>query len=322
MKIGFCYDKFDSHPLHNKIDDVTAEYESEDTIAAQEKILSKLGEVIKLPWHSDIFMDIKKHNPDVIFNITESYGSRSRESYIPDICEMLAIPYTGSDGVALGVSLDKELTKHIARSLGIKTPDFIKVNSIEEVNNISLEYPLFVKPNSEGASMGIRQNSCVNNKEELTGLVQELIERYHEPVLIEEFVAGREFAVAVIGNNRPDTFPTAEILVEDGNFPFYSYEFKSAHQKTIKCPAEISEELEEEMERDSLNIFHALGCRDMARADFKLNDSGEPLFLEINPLPGLSPHYSVYPIQAAAGGMELEEIIHNLIDYALKRENY
>lgn len=319
MKIGFCYDKYDSHPLHNEIDDVTAEYESEETIAAQEKILKKLGEVIKLPWHSEIFLDIKKHNPDVIFNITESYGSRSRESYVPDICEMLDIPYTGSDGVALGVSLDKELTKHIARSLGIKTPDFIKVNSIEEVSDISLEYPLFVKPNSEGASMGIRQNSCVNNKEELTELVKELIERYHEPVLIEEFVGGREFAVGIFRDEEYYTFPAAEILVEDGNFPFYPYEFKSAHRKTVQCPAHINEKLKEKMKRDSLKIFHALSCRDIARADFKLNEKGEPLFLEINPLPGLSPHYSVYPIQAKAGGMNLEEIIHKLIDCALKR---
>ena len=321
MEIGFCYDIEENHPRKDEVEDMTAEYESEETIEALSDILSDIGSVIHLPWHNNIFKELKQYNPDVVFNITESWGTRNRESYIPNMCEILNIPYTGSDGLALGISLDKELTKHIARSEGINTPDFIKVNSIETVEKIDLNYPLFVKPNNEGSSIGIRRSSQVNSKKELKKTVEKLLDKYNHSILIEEFAPGREFVVAVLGNQEPEVFPVAEILVEGGDFPFYSYEFKGAHQKTISFPGDLSQEKEEQMVNDTIKIFKALGCRDIARADFKLDQEGNPLFLEINPLPGLSPYYSVYPQQADKAGVDLNEIIEKLINSALSRKN-
>ncbi|MFW5980481.1 MAG: D-alanine--D-alanine ligase family protein [Halanaerobiaceae bacterium] len=321
MKIGFCYDIEENHPQKDEIEDMTAEYESKETIQVFTDILANMGEVIKLPYHPDLFQDLKKHKPDVVFNITESWGSRNRESFVPNLCEILNIPYTGSDGLGLGISLDKALTKHIASSLGINTPDFYKVNSLEELKNINFNFPLFIKPNNEGSSIGIRRSSQVNNREELKQNVKKLLRKYKRSILIEEFIPGREFVVAILGNRNLEVFPVAEILVEGGNFPFYSYEYKGAHQKTIECPAEIEPEKKEQMIKDTINIFKGLGCRDIARADFKLDEEGNPFFLEINPLPGLSPYYSVYPRQAEVAGMDIESIIERLINFALSRKN-
>ena len=324
MRIGFCYDIPENHPQFGEREDITAEYESEETINALTEIMSEIGEVIKFPWHPDIFNDLKEHKPDVVFNIVESWGSRNRESYIPNICEILEIPYTGSDGVAMGVSLDKELTKNIASARGVNTPDFYKARDIKDfeklIDNVILNFPLFVKPNSEGSSIGVRRFSQVQNKDELYSTGKKLLDKYKSPILIEKFLPGREFVVAILGNDNPHVFPVAEIVVEGGNFPFYSYEFKGRHQKKIKCPVNIEESKKEQMVDDTLEIFNSLGCRDIARADFKLDEKGEPNFIEINPLPGLSPYYSVYPEQAEKDGWDLNKIIKKLINCALKRK--
>ncbi len=323
MKIGFCYDITENHPLTGKDKEYTAEYESEETIQELSNLLSEIGQVIHLPWNKEIFNDLKTKNPDIVFNITESWGSRNRESFIPNICEILDIPCTGSDGVALGVSLDKALTKHIARSIGIRTPDFFKIETVKKLNQLinerELKYPFFIKPNNEGSSMGVRITSCVNSDKQLIKEARYLLEKFKSPVLIEKFLSGREFAVALLGNKNQEIFPVAEIMVDQGRFPFYSYEFKDKHKKTVGCPAQINDKTKNMMIRDTRKIFKALGCRDIGRADFKMDKQGKPHFVEINPLPGLSPFYSIYPLQAKKHGLELKEVIEKMLKEALKR---
>ena len=323
MKIGFCYDIPENHPRAGDLDDITAEYESEETIEALTEMMAEIGEVIQFPYHQQIFDDLREQKPDVVFNIVESWGSRNRESYIPNICEMLEISYTGSDGLALGISLDKGLTKEIAQSRGINTPEFKIIKNVRQLDevrgNLKIDYPVFVKPNSEGSSIGIRRSSRVNNFDGLYQTGKKLLNKYQTPIIIEEFLPGREFVVALLGNGEPEIFPVAEIVVE-GDVSFYSYEFKGKHQKTIKCPVNIENKIKNKMISDTLEIFKVLGCRDIARADFKLDKQGRVHFLEINPLPGLSPFYSVYPEQAQKAGYRPEEIIKKLIEFALSRE--
>jgi len=322
MKIAFCYDIEENHPLHKKVEDITAEYESSETIDYLSKLLGRWGEVVQLPWHPDIFYDLKKAKPDLVFNITEGWGSRNRESFLPNICEMLGIACTGSDGLALGVSLDKTLSKQIADSVGIRTPDFYKISTGRQLEKLlaeELQFPLFVKPNSEGSSIGIRKTARVTDRRQLQSEVSALLKKYQKAVLVEKFLEGREFAVAILGNESPQIFPVAEILVDQGQASFYSYEFKGAHNRIINCPAQIEDGLADQMIADTLKIFEALGCCDIARADFKLDERGGPNFMEINPLPGLSPFYSIYPLQAGQGGVELEQIIDTLVENALQR---
>jgi len=320
MKIGFCYDRNIAPKVDSTAEDLTAEYETLETIEALKEALLMLGDVIELPWHQDLFYDLQEEAPDLVFNITESHGSRNRESYVPNLCEILEIPCTGSDGLALGISLAKDLTKHIARSVGISTPDFHVISKISELNNLELEFPLFIKPNSEGSSMGIRRNSLVKNMEELKERTAHILKTYRGQVIVEDFVPGREFVVSILGNEKPKVFPLAEIIVESGNVPFYSFEYKGEHKKEIICPVDLDQEKEEVMISSTLKLYHLLACRDLARTDFKLDEQGRPLFLEINPLPGLSPFYSVYPYQAEKAGLSHQQLVARIVEAALNRK--
>ncbi len=329
MLIGFAYDKpevFDGQS--SEVEDVSAEYEDAKTIQWISNQLGTFGEVIHLPWEKSILPTLLKRKPDVVLNITEAVHGRNRESLVPAILETLKIPYTGSDAVALGVSLDKNMTKIIAKHMGIRTPGFLKLSSLDEyyekkdyLHNLSL--PLIAKPNTGGSSMGIRMTSRIDSHEKLQECLKWLFAHFDDDILVEEFVDGREFTVSLLGNNKGiQIFPIAEIVINDGSHDqFHSYESKSTHEKTVVCPAKIGDEIKKQMERVSVQIFNELGCRDLSRVDFRIDLDGNVQFLEINPLPGLSPFYSIYPVQARAAGIDNAKLIHKLIGFALSRAN-
>jgi D-alanine-D-alanine ligase len=236
----------------------------------------------------------------------------------------------------LAVSLDKAMTKMIASANGVRTPAFRRVRSHGELDTLLREVtargaagppgpgrdaglgvrlPLFVKPNAEGSSMGIRRDSLVDTPERLVRQVTWVLGRYAD-CLVEAFAPGREFCVGILGTESPRVFPVLELRAEGG---FYAYEDKSTHRKELLCPADIPAPLADEMRRMSQEVFRAIGCRDFARVDLKLDAAGDPTFIEINPLPGLSPYYGVYPQQARADGVSHEQLIGAIIASALQR---
>jgi D-alanine-D-alanine ligase len=280
---------------------------------------------VDLPWGPDILARLAEADLDVIFNITEAISGRDRESLIPALAEAKGIPYTGTDAVGLGISLDKCLTKIIARHLGIPTPGFVKVDSVSQWEQLTpkltkLRFPVIAKPNTGGSSMGIRSISKTESLMELYDVVKWVLDNFEDSVLVEEFVSGREFVVALLSRPQLETLPIAEIRVNDGSpDSFYSYEKKSVHKKETICPANSPGDTADLMTDYARRVFEALGCRDMARVDFRVSSDGVPYFLEINPLPGLSPYYSIFPVQAQAAGISPEDIIHQLVHNALTR---
>ena len=323
LRIAFVYD---SPPEKaNDPHDVSAEYEDSATIEWMVSTLSRLGSVIEIPWSREAAATIISESPDVLFNITEASGSRNRESLVPAIAESLDIPYTGSDAVALGLSLDKYLTKTIASKLGVRTPRCALIRPGEEISKLEepiagLTFPLIVKPNTGGSSMGIRSDSKVENMEDLLRVVSRSIEATAQPVIAEEFIVGRELDVGVIDDGELRTLPVAEIeFPEAGSEVFYSIEWKSEHQKTVRCPVDLPGSLENEINGATLAVFNAIGCVDIARVDFRVDENNLPYFIEINPLPGISPFYSIYPVQARAGGVTPERLIELLVQNALGR---
>jgi D-alanine-D-alanine ligase len=323
LRIGFAYD--------NPVDDdsaagsISCEYEDARTIDWMFDCLSRLGKTTRIPWGKDIVARIVDARPDVIFNITEAVEDRNRESLIPAIAESLGIPCTGTDAVGLGLSLDKYLSKIIASHEGIPTPPFLKIEKLsdidvgqDELNEIG--YPLFIKPVTGGSSQGIRRTSKVDSVDSLRSEVEWILDKCNDSALVEKFISGREFCVGLLESGELCCLPVAELLLEGGDpESFYSIDLKSTHRKEVICPAEISSEILRKMTDFAVKIFRALGCRDFARVDFRLNSDGVPYFLEINPLPGLSPFYSVFTIQAEAGGIKAEEIIKILVNNALAR---
>ena len=324
MKIGFAFDRPVAEFSLDAVESVAAEYEDERTIAWLRSVLSEIGTVVDLPWAPDTVARIVAEKPDVIFNITEASGTRNRESLVPAVAEALDIPCTGSDAISLGLSLDKYVTKTVARREGIPTPEYLLVRDRSEIDSLEVRlarftYPLMVKPNSGGSSMGITQASRVETLDALRRQVLHLMDALEDRVLVEGFVAGPEYAAGVlISASAERLLAIAEIRVDDGDpDAFYSIEKKHQHDKEIVCPADLDASLAHRMNEYALSLFRMLGCDGMARVDFRVDANGTPFMLELSPLPGLSPFYSIFPIQAERSGITPPELIRALIDSAL-----
>ena len=322
MRIGFVYDP--PRPPDGSTDGVSAEYEDARTITWIRDVLKSHAEVVEIPWSSKAAAALAGTNIDVIFNITEAAGTRNRESLVPALAEALGIPCTGSDSVGLGISLDKYLTKVIARHEGVPTPGFVLIRDadIDRIHEKTegISFPIIIKPNTGGSSMGIQQKSRVETREDLEEVSKWVINEYQCDVLGEQFVVGMEYTSGILNTYADQLLPIAEVRLNDGDpSAFYSIEQKSVHRKEIVCPANLSGETEKDINDFALRIFNALGCRDFARVDFRLSGNGVPYFLEINPLPGLSPFYSIFPVQAEKAGIHPEELILMLVESALNR---
>ncbi|MFC2034860.1 ATP-grasp domain-containing protein [Chloroflexota bacterium] len=324
LRIGFAYD----NPIDKQAagaESISCEYEDSRTLDWIYNCLSTLGDVVRLPWCRESLMELLNTRVDVIFNITEAEGGRSRESFVPAVAEMLGLPYTGTDAVGLGLSLDKYLTKVIANHNNIPTPSFFRIDHLSELHTEqhaieTLGYPLFIKPVTGGSSRGIRQSARAESFESLRSEIEWILESCQDSALIETFVPGREFNVGLLETDSLRCLPVAELRLNNADpNAFYSYELKSIHRKEIICPADIPQATSQEMQNYALRLFNALHCRDLARIDFRQGTDGTIYFLEINPLPGLSPFYSIFPKQAEAAGINTKTLIELLIRNALAR---
>lgn len=318
MKVVLVYDEPISLETAGSLpDDIGAEYESNRTIAAMLQAIRACGhESAGLSLAEDFPEQIRRMDPDLVFNIAEGVRGPARESIVPAWLDHLGIPYTGSDGSTLAVSLDKALTKMLVSADGVRTPEFLRIRCLADLDTLNLRLPLFAKPNAEGSSMGIRCSSRVETREELQRQVAWILQTYQQDCLVEEFAPGREFCVGILGNDDPRVFPIVEICTAGD---FYTHEEKHEHQRQLICPVEIPETVADEMCQSGLKVFERLSCRDLARIDFKLDSDGQPSFLEINPLPGLSPYHGIFVRQAAAEGLAHEDLIAQIINCALER---
>jgi D-alanine-D-alanine ligase len=239
---------------------------------------------------------------------------------------MLEIPYSGSDPLTLSLALDKVISKQIAKQNNITSPDYFVVHRKEDVEKMPLriKYPVFVKPAWEGSSKGIQQSSKANNYEDLKYYVNYLMDNYqNQPVLVEQYIQGEEFTVAVLGNEKPQILGIMRISpkIKDGTDFFYSIEVKRDWENLVayECPAKISDSLRSELEKSALAAFKAFGVRDVARVDFRVDKSGVAHFLEINPLPGLSPKYSDIVIMVKKLGWSYDSLITAILNNAVSR---
>lgn len=335
-------DSFSSVKFLNKLnakqggitfDDTYAEWDTWETINAVKLALEENHTVTLIEADEDTFEKLRKTRPDIVFNIAEGFHGASREAQVPAILEMLNIPYTGSDPLTLAICLDKARTKEILSYHKIPTAKFFVVENLDEFDgSFDLEFPLIVKPLHEGSSKGIFNSSVVDNKRELLLEVERILTTYNEPALVEEFLPGREFTVAILGNGK-DTrvLPIIEIKFDSLPIeakPIYSFEAKwvwDTPEKPLdifKCPAEIDNKLKEVIEKVALSTFKVLRCRDWCRIDIRLDKNGIPNVLEVNPLPGILPNpedNSCFPKAARAAGLTYNQMINEVLNAALKR---
>ncbi|HEY0705982.1 MAG TPA: ATP-grasp domain-containing protein, partial [Polyangia bacterium] len=323
LRIGFTYNikRVDSKAG----DDAEAEYDAPETIESIRDALESYGHVvIPLEATAELPRQLMESPVDIIFNIAEGVSGRNREAVVPALCELMGTPYTGSDAATLSIALDKALSKRVLREHGILTPEFQVMETGRERLSPKLKFPLIVKPNQEGSSKGVSaQVSVVDNEEGLRNVVRDLLEKYRQPALVEDYIAGREFTVGLLGDKRPRVLPPMEILFRDkkNQRPVYDYQIKQEWEKHVyyECPAKLTPGELKSIERVARETFAALDCRDVARVDLRMNAKGDIYVLEVNPLPGLTPGYSDLCLIASAANIDYRSLIGEILAGGLKR---
>ena len=337
---------------HSAPDDEFAEWDSAETIDAVASALAAYGDIVRLEANDDFPQMLRDARVDIVFNIAEGLRGVNREAHVPAICEFYGIPYSASDPFTLSLCLDKARTKEVLAYHGIPTASFSVVRESGDwgqgtgdsarqttrgnerrVPSPQSRFPVFVKPIHEGSSKGITEANYCRNQDELQSQVEFLLERYEQPVLIEEYLPGAEFTCAVLGNgDAARVLPIVGMNFEalpNGALPVYGYEAKWIWDRPEKpleifeCPARIDEELRSTIEQVVLRAYRVLGCRDWSRIDVRLDAAGKPNVVEVNPLPGILPtpaDNSCFPKAARAAGMSYDELIQACLLHAAERQ--
>ncbi len=308
-------------------EDAYSEFDSAKTIQRIAGALRANGHHVYLVEATpDLVTWFRAHRVDLVVNLAEGASGEARESRVPAILDFLGIPYTGSGVFALALALDKGRAKHLFRAAGIPTPAFQVVTRPETSLDPALRFPLIVKPNREGSAKGIWASSVVATPAEAARQVERVLAQYDQPVLIEEFIEGTELTVGLLGD---DVLPVLEIdfsSCEGSGERFYSWrmkEYQGDHTQrltpTFWCPARLAPAVVARVQAAARRAHEAIGCRDLSRVDVRLSADGTPYVLEVNPLPGLDPDDSNYPVMARAAGLDHPALLERLVQLAAAR---
>ncbi len=322
MLIALAYNLKRVTPQLGGVLDDEAEYDGPATIKAIASAIASHGhDVVEIEADRTFPHAVLGLRPDVVFNVAEGAHGRSREAHVPSLLELLGIPYTGSDPASLVLTLDKAVAKAIAREAGVHTARSVVMTSGDEPLPSGFALPAIVKPVAEGSSKGVLPASVATTEPELRELARAMAVRYRQGALVEEFLPGREFTVAVLGEPAV-ALPPMEVVLRTGTeHPVYSFDHKLEPNDEVRyeAPAQVSPELDRALRDLALRAFRALGCRDVARIDVRIDRDGRPAFIECNPLPGLTPGWSDLCLIADAAGIDYRALIGRILEPALRR---
>lgn len=324
MLIGITFDLREQYLAAGYSEEETAEFDQPRTIEAIEDTLLSLGhEADRIGSGTRLVERLAAGERwDLVFNISEGLHGNAREAQVPAILDLYQIPYTFSDPLILAVALDKGITNQLVRALGIRTADFAVARDEAELEAIALPPPLHVKPVAEGTGKGVTSSSVVENRRELAQQVRQIWERYGQGALVETFLPGREFTVALLGTGaEARILGVLEIELREGADPLvYSYRNKEECEGLVNysLPAD---DLALEAGDLALAAWRGLGCRDAGRVDVRADAFGQPTFLEVNPLAGLHPEHSDLPIICSLRGIPYTELIGEILRSAASRES-
>jgi D-alanine-D-alanine ligase len=321
MKIGLTYDLRTDYLKEGYSKEETAEFDKEETIESLEDALHQLGHQTERIGHARSLMQelLAGRRWDIVFNICEGMYGDSRESLVPALLDAYRIPYVFSGAVTLGISLNKAFAKQIIRDAGINTPPFMVVNQPDDAKRCQLTYPLFAKPIAEGTGKGVEDRSIIYTPDQLAEVCLYLLNKFKQPVLVEEYLPGREFTVGVIGNG-PDAYVVGamEVIYGDGVSDIYSYDNKENYERRIHYEPATGEWIAQCADI-SLKAWNALNANDGGRVDVRVDRFGKISFIEINPLAGLNPVHSDLPILCRMNRIEYPRLIGMIMDAAIKR---
>ena len=323
MKIAIVTDKPRVEVLPTE-EGLAEDKQKKKTVREIKNVISKKFKCIDLVFDDSIVKNLKEEKVDLVFNLCNGISGDDRLSQLPAVLEYAQIPYTSSSPLGHGLAYNKIYSSLLFNEVGVPTPDFIYVYDVKELKDLDLSYPVLVKPKDEGSSRGIHENSLVFNKEELIKKVEGDLKIYNPPIMINEYIEGREFTVGILGND--DNLKVLPILeVDFSNLPdhlnnIYSFEVKNQYaDKTIyHIPARLDNICRKNIEKTAIRAYNTLKMEDYARVDIRLkNDT--PYVLEINSLPGLMKGYSDITKMANASGLGYDGLIMNIIRNAMER---
>lgn len=298
-----------------------------DTIKHLKSVLSERFDCIDLIADNDIITRLEMENIDLVFNLCNGIRGNDKLAQIPALLEFAGIPYTGSSILGHSLAINKHIACDIFKNRGIATPDFFCIYNIEDLEKLDskkIKFPVIVKPSDEGSGRGIHKNSLVYDIKALKKVVIEELSVYNPPIMITEYIDGREFTVGILGNDdNLVALPILQIGFDNlpDNLPkFYSFEVKAYYKSKVNytCPANISDNLREKIETTAKRAFKALHLNDYARVDIRVKKD-VPYVLEINSLPGLTKGFSSLARMANAGDLGYEGLVFSIVESAMKR---
>ncbi|MBI9056095.1 MAG: ATP-grasp domain-containing protein [Bacteroidales bacterium] len=322
MKVAIIYNK-DIQGVINTFGMQNKEFYNEQTVKKVAQSLEKAGHnVTVLDGNKQIIERLENFMPRVmegeqmgmVFNMAYGIQGESRYTHIPSLLEMLGLPYVGSSPSGHALALDKILAKIIWKNNDLPTPEFWVFNSAEEDLG-KVRYPVIVKPKMESVSFGLK---VVYNQEDLREAIHFIVTEFDQQALVEQFIRGREFCVGLLGNSPVETFPVLEIDLDGDPDAIQTVDDKQNKPKKKICPANISPELAEKMQKLSVEAFKALNLRDFSRVDIRLDEDNNIYLLEINSMASMGETGS-YPTAAKVAGYNFEALTNKMLDVASVR---
>jgi D-alanine-D-alanine ligase len=325
MNIGLTYDLRSEYLDMGYGEEETAEFDRDDTIIAIEQALHSLDHETERIGNGRRLTErlVRGDRWDLVFNIAEGLNGIAREAQVPAILDLYGIPYTFSDPLVMALTLHKGMTKQVIKGYGCPTPDFTVVECLEDLKEVLLSPPYFVKPVAEGTGKGITERSIIREHHGLAEACATLLNQYRQPVLVEQYLSGREFTVGIVG-----TGPDAEVLgtlevvlLGDAEENVYSYYNKENCEAVVeyRLVSPYFDTPVREAEAVALAAWQVLGCRDAGRVDLRCDEQQRPYFLEVNPLSGLHPEHSDLPILCNHLGIPYVQLIRRIVESAAKR---
>ncbi len=322
MRIGLTYDLRADYLAQGLDEEKTAEFDSAVTIDGIEAALSGLGFMVERIGHVKALAArlVEGRRWDLVFNIAEGLLGVAREAQVPALLDAYGIPYTFSDPMVLALTLHKAMTKRVVRDCAIPTAPFVLVETPLDAQAIDLPLPLFAKPNAEGSGIGIGPHSRLTRREEIEPVCRALLARFHQPVLVETYLPGREFTVGLLGSGAAAAvLGVMEVTLGEKAEPgVYSYHNKEAYEDRVSYRLATDGEAEA-AGAVALAAWRALGCRDAGRIDIRSDAQGRPHFVEVNPLAGINPERSDLVIMARLAGLSYPALIGRILASALTR---
>lgn len=320
MKIGITYDLKDDYLAQGLSKEACAEFDSIETIDAIDNFLKKRGCETERVGNIEALARalVQSKRWDLVFNIAEGVHGRGREAAVPALLDVWRIPYVFSDPLVLALTLDKALTKRVVRDVGIRTAEFFVIDPSKPNPQSTLPFPLFVKPGADGTGKGISAKSLVKNMKELHETANDLLSRFGQSVLVEQYLPGREFTVGITGTgNDAHVIGVMEIILGDkADACGYTYDNKQQFEDRVRYA--LVNDAEAKAAADvALSAWRILECRDGGRVDTRSDDKHKPHFLEVNPLAGLQPGLGDLVILSKLAGLSYHDLLGRILDSAL-----